>query len=115
MPSHAVVAHGAIGSRRDHGGIPAMQPPIALCGWLGRCPTARKATRATSRMRLGNSLFQPRIRESLTTFDLILPDQGRAAGVHVGVVFQPKRISAVKPSKPPLGASGNKGEQRTGD
>lgn len=86
MPAHAIVAHRAIGSRRDHGGTPAMQPPIAHCGWLGRCPATRKATVATARMRSGNSLFQRRIRKSLTTISDTETEEKPAAGVHVTVV-----------------------------
>ena len=84
MQAHATHTQGAIGSRRDHGGIAAMQPLIAHRGWLGRCPATRKATVATARMRMGNSLFQRRIRKSLTTISDTEMEEKPAAGVHVG-------------------------------
>lgn len=87
MPAHAIVAHGAIGSRRDHGGIATMQLPIARCGWLGRCPATRKATVAIAPVRRGNSLFHWRIRESLTLISPIIRSEKPPAWVHVMVVL----------------------------
>lgn len=115
MRAHAIAAQGAIGSRRDHDDRAVMQPPIVLCGGLGRCPPPRNTTVAPAQMRLGNSLFHQRIRESLTTISLIILTKGFPPGVHVDRNFSGQRISAVKPLLAPLGASGNEGEERTGD
>ncbi len=94
MTAHAFVAREALGSQRDHGGTAAMQPPIALCGWLGRCPTTRKATDAAALMFSGNSLLHHHIRESLTTFSSILTFKRPPAGVHVVRNLSGQRICA---------------------